>query len=94
MAEDFSDLKAIFLNCSIKYDAASSHTRRLMARSAGIMDSRGGRRLRAPARTRHRVRHGHRRHRARSRNATTGPRLHQRIMEADILVMGTPIWAR
>src|SRR5687768_6888496 len=37
----FNDLKALFLNCSIKYDGSESHTRRLLARSAGIMDSQG-----------------------------------------------------
>ena len=41
MPDGYDDLKALFLNCSIKYDAAQSHTRRLIARSAGIMASQG-----------------------------------------------------
>ena len=38
---DFTDLKAIFLNCSIKKDKTQSHTQRLLNRVAGIMKVEG-----------------------------------------------------
>ena len=38
---DFSHLSALFLNCSLEYDPADSHTARLMSRSAGIMGTEG-----------------------------------------------------
>ena len=38
---DFSDLGAVFLNCSLKYEGGDSHTMRLMHRSIGIMRDLG-----------------------------------------------------
>jgi multimeric flavodoxin WrbA len=89
----YDDLKALFLNCSIKYDAAQSHTRRLLARSAGIMDSQG-----VDVEILHVLEHeigfgmvkdatedG-------SRSRDDWPGIQRRIMDADILVIGTPIW--
>ncbi len=93
MAEDFSDLRAIFLNCSIKYDAASSHTRRLMARSAGIMDSQG-----VTVDFVHLLDHDIAFGMVKDAKADSGraaddwPGIQERIMAADILVLGTPIW--
>ena len=37
----FSDLSAVLLNCSLVHDGSQSHTRRLLARVAGIMDAEG-----------------------------------------------------
>lgn len=37
----FAGLSAVLLNCSIVHDAAKSHTRRLMSRVAGIMNTEG-----------------------------------------------------
>ncbi|MDN5869546.1 MAG: NAD(P)H-dependent oxidoreductase [Nitrococcus sp.] len=93
MTNDFSDLKAIFLNCSIKYDPASSHTRRLMARSAGIMDAEG-----VSVDFVHLLEHDIafgmvKDAKADSVRATDEwPGIQDRIVAADILVLGTPIW--
>jgi len=38
---NISDLKALFINCSLKKDKALSHTLRLVNRAASIMDSQG-----------------------------------------------------
>lgn len=38
---DFSDLKAVFINCSIKKDKNQSHTQRLINRAAAIMKREG-----------------------------------------------------
>jgi multimeric flavodoxin WrbA len=93
MTDNFSDLKALFLNCSIKYDSTQSHTRRLLARSAGIMDSQG-----VDVELLHLLDHeiafgmvkdatedG-------SRPRDDWPQIQAKIMDADILVIGTPIW--
>src|SRR5690348_11007325 len=39
--KDFSDLKALLINCSIKHDKRGSHTQRLMNRVAGVMEKEG-----------------------------------------------------
>jgi len=89
----YDDLKALLLNCSIKYDSTQSHTRRLLARSAGIMASQG-----VDVELVHVLDHdiafgmvkdatedG-------SRPRDDWPQVHRKIMDADILVIGTPIW--
>lgn len=38
---DYSDLKAVFINCSIKKDKSQSHTQFLVDKSAGIMEAQG-----------------------------------------------------
>jgi len=89
MSEQFADLKAVFINCSIKSDATKSHTQKLMNRAAGIMEAEGVD-----------VEHVY----ARDYDIAFGmvkqaegenddwPQLQQKIMNADILVLGTPIW--
>ncbi|MEX0946021.1 MAG: NAD(P)H-dependent oxidoreductase, partial [Acidimicrobiia bacterium] len=93
MTEGFSDLKAIYLNCTIKYDPASSHTRRLLARSAGILDSQG-----VSVDFVHLLEHEIAFGMVKDARADSGrpaddwPGIQDRIMAADILVLGTPIW--
>ena len=41
LVPQFSGLSAVLLNCSLVHDASKSHTRRLLARVAGIMDTEG-----------------------------------------------------
>ena len=36
----FSDLSAVLLNCSLVHDGSKSHTRRLLSRVAGVMETR------------------------------------------------------
>ncbi len=89
---DFSDLRAVYVNGSLEYDAADSHTMRLIRRSAGIM-----RRLGVEVDIVHALDHEiafgmvtdateH------GRDRDDWPGLQARIMAADILVLGTPIW--
>ncbi|MCA1752961.1 MAG: hypothetical protein LC670_14450 [Flavobacteriales bacterium] len=39
--QDFSDLKAVFINCTLKKSPAVSHTQGLMDKSAAIMEGNG-----------------------------------------------------
>lgn len=95
MTTRYDDLKALLLNCSIKYDSSASHTRRLLARSAGIMASQG-----VDVELLHVLDHeipfgmvkdatledsG-------ARAQDDWPGIQAKIMDADILVIGTPIW--
>jgi multimeric flavodoxin WrbA len=89
---DFSDLRAVYVNGSLKYDAAASHTMRLVRRSAGIMH-RQGVEVDIVHALDHEIAFGmvtdateH------GRDRDDWPDLQARIMAADILVLGTPIW--
>src|SRR5690348_15371336 len=93
MTDGFADLKALFLNCSIKYDASESHTRRLLARSAGIMSSQG-----VDVELLHVLDHEIPFGMVKDATKESGrpkddwPAIQAKIMDADILVVGTPIW--
>ena len=93
MASGFEDLKALFLNCSIKYDNAQSHTRRLIARSAGIMASQG-----VDVEVLHVLDHDIPFGMVKDATKEDGrprddwPAIQDKIMANDILVIGTPIW--
>lgn len=89
---DHSDLRALFVNCSLKGGAEPSHTQALMDVSIGVMRANGVHVdvVRAvdedlvpgvyPDMTEHGA-------------ATDGwPALFPRVLAADILVIGTPIW--
>jgi len=92
MAGEFSDLRALFLNCSLKSTASESHTRRLLARSAGIMASQD-----VSVEMLHVLEHDiafgmvkDATEEGRARD--DWPAVQRKIMDADILVIGTPIW--
>ena len=92
MTNGYEDLKALFLNCSIKYDGAQSHTRRLLARSAGIMSSQG-----VGVEMLHVLDHDIAFGMVKDatedgRSRDDWPGFQAKIMNADILVIGTPIW--
>lgn len=89
---DFSGLSALLLNCSLKTSAEDSHTRRLLARVAGVMEAEG-----VPAEILHvleydvafgmvadATEHGAER--------DDWPQIQEKVMAADILVIGAPIW--
>ncbi len=89
---DFSDLRAMFINCTLKPSPQISHTEGLMKISMEIMERNGVTvdHIRAvdedlpagvyPDMTEHGA-------------ASDGwPALFKRVMAADILVLGTPIW--
>lgn len=85
-------LRAVFVNCSLKKDPEESHTRRLLARVAGVME-REGVEVEMVHALEHRIAFGM------VEDATEHgaehddwPALHERIMAADILVIGSPIW--
>lgn len=89
---DFSDLKALFINCTLKKSPERSHTKGLMDLSTAIMAANGvttdG--IRAadhdipPGVWPDMTEHGWER--------DEWPELYVRVMEADIVVIGSPIW--
>lgn len=89
--QDFTDLKAIFVNCSIKYDKTESHTQRLMNRAAGIMEAEGVQ-VEQLYLLDFDIAFGMIKDGAEVGKKDDWPLLHQKIMEADILVVGSPIW--
>lgn len=89
---DFSDLRAIFLNCSLKRSSEMSHTQGLADIAITIMETNG-----VPVET---VRvadldippgvypdmteHGW--------ESDQWPEIHEKVMASDIIIVGTPIW--
>ena len=89
----YDDLKALYLNCSIKYDSAQSHTRRLLARSAGILASQGVE-VELLHVLDHEIAFGMVKDATEEagRSRDDWPPIQEKIKAADILVIGTPIW--
>ena len=88
----FQGLRAAFVNCSLKAQAAESHTATLMRHAAAVMDAQGVVVDLVHARE-HQIAFGM------SPDMTEHgaerddwPALFKRIMQAEILVIGTPIW--
>ena len=89
---DFSDLRAIYINCTLTPSPAASHTQLLMDRSIGIMRHHGVdvTSIRAvdhdiapgvyPDMTEHGAKND------------DWPGICEQVLAADILVLGTPIW--
>ena len=89
---DFSDLKALFINCTLKRSPEPSHTQTLMDRSIHIMRERGVtvESLRAvdldlatgvwPDMTEH------------GWDSDVWPQIFEKVKAANILVLGSPIW--
>ncbi|WP_420625551.1 flavodoxin family protein [Candidatus Poriferisodalis sp.] len=88
---DFSGLRALFINCSIKHDPAQSHTRRLINRAAGVMRDRGVD-VEIVHALSHTIAFGMEKDQTVNGMADDWPQIHAKIMEADIFVIGTPIW--
>ena len=89
---DFSDLSALFINCTLKKSPRPSHTEGLMRLSMGIME-RNGMAVDLVRAADHALpagvypdmtEHGY--------DNDDWPALFDRVMAADILVIGTPIW--
>ncbi len=93
MAENnFSDLKALFINCSIKKDKTGSHTLRLANRAAGIMREQG-----VDVEILHaldyQIAFGMEKDLTKSGwDRDDWPQIQEKIMAADILVLASPIW--
>jgi multimeric flavodoxin WrbA len=89
---DFSDLSALYINCTLKKSPAVSHTQGLMDKSTHIMREQGVRveTIRAidhdiaigvwPNMTEH------------GWDSDGWPEIYAKVAAADILVLGTPIW--
>jgi multimeric flavodoxin WrbA len=84
-------LSALFINCSIKKDSSDSHTQRLLDLSAGVMKKEGVQ-VETVYALDHEIAFGMVKD-AREQGLTDDwPSLQQKVMAADILVLGTPIW--
>lgn len=89
---DYSDLKAVFINTSLKRSGETSHTQTLMDVAIAIMEAQGVKTttLRAadldipPGVQPDMTEHGW--------DSDGWPAVQKQVMEADILVIGTPIW--
>lgn len=89
---DFSDLKAVFLNCTLKKSPRQSHTAGLMSLSRQIMDACdvSTEMIRI---TGHDVAFGvYPDMTEYGWNKDDWPAIQEKIMDANILVIGTPIW--
>ncbi|MDZ7732834.1 MAG: flavodoxin family protein [Acidimicrobiia bacterium] len=89
---DFSDLRALFLNCTLKLSPEVSHTQGLADRSIGVLQANGVE-VETVRPADHRIpagvypdmtEHGW--------DADEWPLIHEKVMAADILVICTPIW--
>ncbi len=91
-ALDFSDLRAMFINCTLKRSPEPSNTDALMQNSVAIMRAHGVRidEVRAvdheiaPGVQIDMTQHGF--------DRDDWPAIQTRVMDADILILGTPIW--
>ena len=89
----YDDLKALFINCSIKSDSENSHTLRLINRAAGIMRENG-----VDVNILHVLDHtiafGMEQDLSddKKQHGDDWPKIQKQIMDADILVLGSPIW--
>ena len=89
--EKFSDLSALFINCSIKHDKTKSHTQLLIDKAANIMQNEGVKVEQIYALD-HTIAFGMIEDGATDGMKDDWPKIQRRIMAADILVIGTPIW--
>jgi len=88
----YDDLRALFLNCTLTPSPATSHTQLLMDRSIGLMRDVGVSvdvarvvdHVVPPGVQPDMTEHGAER--------DDWPALQQRVLDADVLVLGTPIW--
>lgn len=87
----FNDLKAIFINCSIKKDINQSHTQHLVAKAAAIMKAEGVSVEHIYALD-HTIAFGMIKDGAEEGLVDEWPALQKKILDADILVLATPIW--
>ena len=92
MSTTFDDLSAVFLNCSLERDPADSHTRRLLERAAHVMRSQG-----VAVETIHLLEHEipagmHKDLTELGLARDDWPAIQRKVLDADILVLGTPIW--
>lgn len=88
---DFSDLNALFINCSIKKDKTKSHTQTLMNKAAAIMEAQGVRVDHVYALD-YTIAFGMIKDGKEDGQDDDWPGIQEKILDSDILVIGTPIW--
>jgi len=88
---DFSDLSALFINCSIKKDKTQSHTQLLIDKAVGVMQKEGVKVEQIYALD-HDIAFGMIKDGKAEGLKDEWPEIQSRIMAADILIIGSPIW--
>lgn len=89
---DFSDLKAVFLNCTLKRSPTVSHTRGLIDRSVALLKANGVH-TKVIRPVDHAIAFGvYPDMRDHGWEEDEWPAIQEEVMAADILVIGTPIW--
>lgn len=89
--ESFTGLRALIINCSIKKDKTKSHTQNLIDKVAGIMQHEGILVDQVYALD-YTIAFGMIKDGKEEGLADEWPEIQKRIMAADILIIGTPIW--
>lgn len=87
----FNDLKALFINCSIKKDKTKSHTQILMNKASNIMETQGVKVENLYALD-YDIAFGMIKDGKTEGQKDEWPTIQEKILSADILVIGTPIW--
>jgi multimeric flavodoxin WrbA len=88
---NFSGLKALFINCSIKKDGSQSHTQHLLNRVSGVMSTEGVAVEHIYALD-HTIAFGMIKDGNEEGQRDDWPMIQAKIMDADIFIIGTPIW--
>lgn len=92
MKNEFNTLKAVFVNCTLKKSPTPSHTRTLMDVSIKIMESEGVN-VEVIRLVDYEIPVGVQPDMTKEgASKDDWPKLYEKIMAADILVIGTPIW--
>lgn len=91
MAKEFDGLKAVFINCSIKKDKTKSHTGLLMTKAVNIMKTEGVKVEEVYALD-HNIAFGMVKDGKETGQKDDWPKIQKKILGADILVIGSPIW--
>lgn len=89
--KDFDGIQAVFINCSIKKDQSTSHTQLLMDRVSHIMSQEGVSVEHVYA-LNHKIAFGMIKDGSETGDTDEWPAIQEKILKADILVIGTPIW--
>ena len=91
MSDRFAGQQALFINCSIKHDKSQSHTQLLMNKAAAVMSAEGVEVEQLYA-LEHTIATGMIKDGADEGLPDDWPSIQAKILAADILVLGTPIW--
>jgi multimeric flavodoxin WrbA len=87
----FSDISALFINCSIKRDKTQSHTQLLIDKAAGVMKKEGVK-VKQIYMLDHDIAFGMIKDGKEEGLKDDWPTIQSQIMAADILIIGSPIW--